>query len=516
MPKYPLAGAYYDSAVSYLDKDYPDYEIVLNKKKSLSRLIADYNIIESEDSLQRMAKLNGGELDKLIKRMIKKAIEDEEKAKEDAENVAFNSANSNEINNGAAKNVGTGSSWYFYNQQQLTFGFSEFQKKWGARKLEDNWRRSNKQVIANFNPEESDTTKGKLTSDADTTGPTKSKTWYTKNLPLTKEKVDASTLKIVEAYYDLGLIYKEQLMDLTKAASTFETLNQKYPGNKYEATCYYQLYRLYLAMKDNVNADINKNLILSKYPNTDYAQILRNPQYNAEKSNRLNKIEAYYEETYLAYTDGNYAVALDRCNAADTLIAKSKFKPKFALLKSLCIGRLKPVSEFELALKQVVADYPKDSVKIRAEEILVVIHKLKFGDKAPAPLDSASAKATYKPGPDKTHFFVLAFDTKDVNTEQQSVAVSDFNTKYFESKNYKSNYMPFGKNKGLIVVRLFKNSAEALQYFTTTQADDDIFKNLETGNYSYFVISDENYSVLFKEQNTDKYVEFFAQNYKPE
>jgi hypothetical protein len=269
-------------------------------------------------------------------------------------------------------------------------------------------------------------------------------------------------------------------------------------------------------MKDNVNADINKNLILSKYPNTDYAQILRNPQYNAEKSNRLNKIEAYYEETYLAYTDGNYAVALDRCNAADTLIAKSKFKPKFALLKSLCIGRLKPVSEFELSLKQVVADYPKDSVKIRAEEILVVIHKLKFGDKAPEVIDSTAAKATYKPGPDKTHFFVLAFDTKDVNTEQQSIAVADFNTKYFESKNYKSNYMPFGKNKGLIVVRLFKNSAEALQYFTTTQADDDIFKNLETGNYSYFVISDENYSVLFKEQNTDKYVEFFAQNYKPE
>lgn len=516
VPKYELAGAYYDSAVSFLNKDYPDYDIVLNKKKSLSRLIADYNIIHTEDSLQRMAKLSPTELDKMIKEMIKKAIEDEEKAKEEAENAAFNSANSTEVNNTAAKNLGSGSSWYFYNQQQLTFGFSEFQKRWGARKLEDNWRRSNKQVVANFNGEEVDTTKGKQTAAVDTTGPTKSKTWYTKNLPVTKEKVDASTLKIVEAYYDLGLIYKEQLMDLNKAASTFETLNQKYPGNKYEVTCYYQLYRLYLAMKDNANAEINKNLILSKYPDTDYAQILRNPQYNADKSNRMNKIEAYYEETYLAYTDGKYAEALERCNSADTLIAKSKFKPKFALLRSLCIGRLKPVGEFELALKQVVADYPKDSVKIRAEEILIVINKLKFGDKAPEPVDTASAKATYKVGPDKTHFFILAFDTKDVNTEQQLIAISDFNTKYFESKNYKCNYMPFGKNKGLVVVRLFKNSTEALQYFTTTQSDDDVFKNLEVGTYSYFVISDENYNVLFKEQDTNKYVEFFAQNYKQE
>lgn len=517
MPKYPLAGAYYDSAITYLNKDYPDYEIVLNKKNSLGRLISDYNTIQTEDSLQRVAQLSGSELDKLIKEMMKKAVEEEEKAKEEAENAALNEANSTEVNANALKNTGSGSNWYFYNQQQLTFGFSEFQKKWGTRKLEDNWRRSNKQVVANFNNDEVEGGKGgNATAAADTSGPTKSKTWYTKNLPVTKEKVAASNLKIIEAYYDLGIIYKEQLLDLPKAASTFETLNQRFPGNKYEATCYYQLYRLNLAMKDNAAVEKYKNLILSKYPDSDYAQLLRNPQFNAEKTNRMSKIEAYYEETYLAYTEGKYSYALDRCNSADTLIAKSKFKPKFALLRALCVGRLKPVAEFELALKQVVADYPKDSVRIRADEILVVINKLKFGDKPPEVVDTAAVKVLYKAGPDKAHFFVVAFDTKDVNTEQQSATVADFNTKYYESKNYRANYMPFGKNKGMITVRSFKNSAEALQYFTTAQGDYDIFKNLETGTYTYFVISDENYTVLFKEQDTAKYVEFFAQNYKPE
>ena len=516
MPKYPMAGAYYDSAVTFLTKEYIDYEIVVNKKNSLSRLIFDYNTIATEDSLQRMAKLSEKDLDNMIKDLMKQAVEDEEKAKDAAENDAFNSSNSLGGNNAPKDPMAGGSTWYFYNQQQLNFGFSEFQKKWGTRKLEDNWRRSNKQIIANFNTEGGDSASAIAAAVADTSGPTKSKYYYTKNLPLTKEKVIASTDKIIEAYYDLGLVYKEQLMDFEKAISTFETLNQKYPNNKYEATCYYQLYRLYLAQNDVANADKNKNLIFSKYPDSDFAQILRNPQYNAEKSNKLLKIEAFYEETYLAYTDGRYGEALNRCSAADTLIAQSKFKPKFALLKSLCIGRLQPLDNFELSLKQVVADYPKDSVKIRAQEILAVINKLKFGDKMPNPADSAVAKDTYKKGPDKTHFFVLAFDTKDVNTEQQSIAVSDFNTKYFESKNYKSSYMPFAKNKGLIVVRLFKNSEEAIRYFSTTQSDDDIYKNLEQGTYTYFVISDENYNVLFKEQNTDKYVEFFAQNYKIE
>ncbi len=516
MPQYPMAGAYYDSAVSLLDKDYPGYDIVLNKKNSLSRLINDYNTIATEDSLLRIAKLNPNELDKLVSDLIKKAIDDEEKAKEFAENAAFNSANSTDINNGAIKAGTSGSSWYFYNQQQLVFGFSEFQKRWGTRKLEDNWRRSNKQIVAAFNTDEGGTKTGNQDAEADTTGPTKSKYWYTKNLPFTTEKKEASMLKIIEAYYDLGIVYKEQLVDYKKAISTFEMLNQKFPANKYEATCYYQLYRLYLSLKDNANAEVNKNLILSKYPNSDFAELVKNPLYSSEKTNRLSKIEAYYEVTYTAYSEGNYNQALERCLAADTLIAQSPFKPKFALLKALCIGHLKPINDFELALKQVAADYPKDSVKYRADEIIAVISKLKFGDKAVSPVDTMAAKSVYKLGPDKVHFFVLAFDLKNINIEQQTVTLANFNTQYYESKNYKVNYLPFGKTKGLLVVRQFTNSAEAIKYFTTTQADNAIFKDLQIGSYSYFIISDENYNALFKAQETEKYVDFFAQNYKIE
>ena len=38
----------------------------------------------------------------------------------------------------------SGSQWYFYNPTALNFGYSEFEKKWGIRKLEDNWRRKRK------------------------------------------------------------------------------------------------------------------------------------------------------------------------------------------------------------------------------------------------------------------------------------------------------------------------------------------------------------------------------------
>ena len=38
------------------------------------------------------------------------------------------------------------SNWYFNNPQTISLGVSEFNVKWGKRKLEDDWRRKKKNV----------------------------------------------------------------------------------------------------------------------------------------------------------------------------------------------------------------------------------------------------------------------------------------------------------------------------------------------------------------------------------
>lgn len=44
--------------------------------------------------------------------------------------------------------IGGKQAWYFYNPQLVEQGKAEFQRLWGRRKLEDNWRRKNKTVVA--------------------------------------------------------------------------------------------------------------------------------------------------------------------------------------------------------------------------------------------------------------------------------------------------------------------------------------------------------------------------------
>ncbi len=43
-----------------------------------------------------------------------------------------------------------GGTWYFYNQRLRAAGISEFTTKYGNRKLEDNWRRSDKALTGDF------------------------------------------------------------------------------------------------------------------------------------------------------------------------------------------------------------------------------------------------------------------------------------------------------------------------------------------------------------------------------
>jgi TolA-binding protein len=103
-------------------------------------------------------------------------------------------------------------------------------------------------------------------------------------IPTDQEEIDKAMAKVIDAYYNAAMIYNEQLSDKPASAKMFEDLIAKYPDNKYKLPSYYQLYRLYQAMKDMPKSDYYKNLLLEKYPDSDYAMIIKNPNYMAEKA----------------------------------------------------------------------------------------------------------------------------------------------------------------------------------------------------------------------------------------
>ena len=148
---YVQAQSCYDSCLLVMDSRYEDYEKLKSLLTDLTELVTNLRIIQTQDSLQRIAVLPEEERNRLIDDKIT-AIKEQEntrKEQERREQAERNFYRRNDmLSRGDAFSQGNrGGDWYFYNPVTIALGKNDFKRKWGRRKLEDNWRRRNKASI---------------------------------------------------------------------------------------------------------------------------------------------------------------------------------------------------------------------------------------------------------------------------------------------------------------------------------------------------------------------------------
>src|SRR5690606_8192546 len=147
------------------------------------------------------------------------------------------------------------------------------------------------------------------------------------------EKLTRSHALIIEALYDLALVYKDQMKDEKKAITTFEDLIARYDSSKYHANTYYQLYRLYTAQGNQPKSDYYQNLVLTEYGDSDYAKVIKNPNYAAEALASENLIHEVYERAYTYFREGFYQNAYDMVIKSMTEFPNSEYQPQLKFLE---------------------------------------------------------------------------------------------------------------------------------------------------------------------------------------
>ncbi|HET6226499.1 MAG TPA: tetratricopeptide repeat protein [Bacteroidia bacterium] len=525
-PDYKRAQANYDSAMTVLPKDYPDYQALDTKKNSLNNLITNLNVIAHEDSMQTYAKMSETERNVAIEKLIKQQEEDEKKAEEASKLEKEQVLSATPVTGAPLSGTPASNSWYFYNPSIVSFGIGEFKKKWGSRKLEDNWRRSEKEQVLATNDQEEDETKdslkaaGELSKNTITAGSKKDKSYYLTQIPLTDGALTASNNRVIDAYYNAGSIYKEQLMNNQKSVEALEELLKRYPDNKYRLSTYYQLYRTNLSMNNQNRADYYKNLLLTNYPDSEYAKLIKNPDYAKDINATKSVVEHFYTETYELYSNAKYTEALENCLKAESQYAKSALMPQFSFLKALCIGRTQDINAFESALIQVVEKYPKSPVKEKAQEILEAIKK----QKAPSSVE-ASAKTDSLPAvaskPSKfifnesgEYFWVLIAENGKGDMNNFKIKLSKSNQELFSTLGIGISDMFLDGGHQMVITKTFNGKMEAMKYYNVMRTRRDTFLDLTEGSYQMFVISAENFGIFYKDKNVAEYQDFFTQNYK--
>ncbi len=538
--EYVLAKNYYDSTATYLPEDYPEYVSIVAKGASLTDLVEDLNTVAYNDSIIALASLSDKEKEKKIIRIIADLEAEAEQKKQDELDALQRLQNQASV--AASKSRGNSKTWYFYNSGTLGSGFQEFQRRWGSRKLEDNWRRSNKsdfsQIADNFGPD-GDTIPSNLgqTVGADI----KSVEEYLAELPNSSEELAAAHNEIITALYDIGTLYKERLKDDDNAIESFVRITNDYDTSATAPQALYQLYRIYLEKEQSGgfvgtgfkdNSEYYKNVLLADFPDSEFSKLILDPAFITERNQRYENEKALYEETYKKYNRRQYTDVLITCNTVIQEEPNNNFLSKYYLVKALTVGARKDADAYETLLRDIITKFKGTPEADKAAELLGELNDAKARlareqnkpdandisqagtdsttTTAPAPVVNTSMYAEDENG---EHFFALVFPKTDGDATEIKETIADFNSASFRNSNLRITNSFIDKDHQIIIVRSFDNKSAAMEYYNAFYGNTSVLAELNAKTYDKFVISTKNFTTLFRNKNKEEYKAFFSLSY---
>ncbi len=484
---YLIAGKYYDSTLRVLPQTYKDYKKIKLHSKALISLAKNLEIVATNDSLIRLADLPKQQLYAIIDSIIQTV---KEKQQQQTTSYGYDPLDieSQRYASGMPTQQSQGGKWYFYNPMLISRGKQLFRQRWGDRKLEDNWRLKNKNPVNTGGFDTTSNPQNKPSPDKLT-----SREYYLKQIPFSDSAKAALKQKNVEALFNVGLIYENQINDYQKAAYIFETLLKKYPQNKYQLDCYYHLYILYKKLGNYEKSNFYKNKIISEYPNTLYAKILKDPQFLLNMKKNELKAERLLLHTINEYENLNYQNVIDSANLAISKYNASTIIPNMLYLKAKAYGSLGNTDSLTNILQQIIDNYPNSSITPQAKKLL---NDIKTGKLNPN---------VFKADFNKTHYVLFIINDKN-NLNKIKFQIFKFANEFSQNQVFTTDVIKLG-NKQAIVLKQFNSAQDALQFI-------NYLKSNWAKPVKWYLITPENLQTLQKNKNLLLYEIFYNRTYK--
>lgn len=497
---------YLDSTLSLMPATDERYRDVGALASSLTDIAKNLEVIQLQDSLLALSQLSNEERFAMATEI--------RKQQDEARRKALLEANKNQqpVSTPGAGPPRAGaqkSDFFAYDDRAVKRGLRDFQRVWGNRPLEDNWRRS-----ASL----SGIAQGEEAAEARESGPSalteeEVKAMF-RDVPQTPEQVEAAHEKIQDALFALGRLFREKLENEEKAIASLEELLRRYPQTNLRPEA---LYLLYLAYNDaNRTSDAKRcyDLLTSEYPDSPYALLLTDPEYLKKTRDREAKINQYYDQVLTVFQQGRYRDAYDQIQKVPAMFGgNNSHTPRFELLKAMCLGNLEGKDPYVAALRQLIETFPESPEQKHARELLRLLGEYTASGPGGATL-KATQEETYVFEPGDKHYIIVVFEG-NINLETAKVQISDYHLKYHKLDKLRVSNIYLGDNESrtpVIVVRTMDDQQKAMEYLRSTEANKQDFLSADF-KYRVFPISQNNYRQMLKNKVVDGYPEFFQKNY---
>ena len=548
--KYDLAQPCYSEAIPQLPDDYPDYELLKRRSDVLDELAVYSQNVTLQDSLLELSKLSPEEQMKVAERLVEELKEKERKQAEEAarqEYMAQASANASQLqSNTTTYTLNTDKSWYFYNTATKNAGKTQFQKLWGSRKLEDDWRRINKATFsmsdfeeANYDEEDEKEMTDSLgnplseeqiaevkkaeeerAKEADPHYPE----YYLVQIPKTDEERQNAENIIQEGLFNMGIILKDKLEDVTAAENAFNELDTRFPDNIYRLDMYYNMYLMYIRYGMNDKAEVYRQKVLADFADSKYGLALADPNYiqNLRDMDRVQ--EELYEKTYDDYLNNRNEAVHQSYDEMMRRYPLSKIMPKFMLLHALAYVPEKKYDEFQTTLKELLVRYPETDITPLASSILKDMargRKVNGGSTNMRGMiwtirltNDTTAQAgdgeltPFDPSIEGEHICLLTYPTDSVSSNRLLFDVARHNFSSYTVRDFDIERMVFGQ-LGMIVIRGFASLADVEEYSKLLFADKQV---AISDKIRPVFISKKNFDILLNEgRSFAEYFQFLSE-----
>lgn len=507
--KYDLAQPPLSSAVPQLPETYPGYQLLKRRSDVLDELSIYAHNVALQDSLLRLSEKPEEEQLKIINKIIdelkKKEKEEEEEARRaehEAESSAHSNANSGPNAPTQFQMGSTDDSWYFYNSATVASGRTEFQRRWGSRKLEDDWRRRNKASFSfsDFDSDSSETEEGENPENAGEgeNKPTPEEQekaerandphypeYYLAQIPKTEQDKQTAHEVIQEGLYTMGSILNDKLEDFGSARKEWGRLLEDYPDNIYRLDVYYNLYIMLMRMGQTAEAEQWRRKIISDFPDSKYGVALLDPDYIQRLREMPEAQRMMYEQAYEAYLANNNAQVHHSYQEMMKKYPVSEAMPKFMFLHALAYVTEKKPEEFNTTLRELLERYPDTDLTPMASAFLKGMaqgRKLNEGVSNNRSmlwdirLSSAGAEGEEGSGEgageaefvfldDEPQYIALVYPTDQVNANELLYNVARHNFNSFMVRDYDLEQLTFGQ-LGMLLIKFFDNVEDAENYRT--------------------------------------------------
>lgn len=547
---YVKAEPRYTEAIGVLPKNNKEYPRVKFRSEVLIDLAPLVANVHEQDSLQHLASLPYEEQLKIINDYIAEMKKREKELALESERDAYlaeQQAKAPDLGGGKgstaeaavamAGKTGMQNTFYFYNPQAVSQGRNEFKRRWGGRKLEDNWRLLDKSGATFGGSSESDENGEALSTDSIAIGPDGKPIkkdekvperykpeFYLSKLPNTPEKLAASNNIIEAGLYQSGNIVKDRLEDYRYAITLYNRHLKDFTESKDRPDVYYQMYLIYTRLGEKAMAQNYKNKILIEFPKSELAETMSDSNFERTMRNFAQMQDSLYQQTYKAYEKGDAQAVQKNYKLAQKLFAKGDLMPKFMLLNALAFAQSGDAQNTETALNNLVAKHPEASETVLAQNILTGLSE----GKILAANASAMSGINWKIGgmgnsaqaidsipfdtrKDVPHSYMLMFAQKSIDKSSLLFAVSNFNFSKFQLRTFSTSFMqiyPFE----MMQVKTFNSFDEAGRYADMIESDSTFRQNIPA-NIMPLIISDANLNLVEQGKPLNEYIVFIDSLY---